>query len=677
MNLSPLPLQKFFDNAGNPLNGGLLFTYVTGTTTKIATYQDQAGTPNTNPVVLNFRGEANVWLDQTLTYKFVLAPSTDTDPPSNPIWSVDNISAAVTYASLTAQIIGQILYPRNQGEINAAVTPANFAYPIPDLRRYGCAIDGTGNNSTNIQNAILASTATGGVGYILHPGGNIAHSSQILFGNRLTVYGADRSKCVFTYTGTASAWRSTNNGSATPTPNTSGFGLVRFTGVQIITASGSNTGAAIELSACGYSYYRVDNCWLTGTFKYGLIIDGCEVSDFHDNIISVNDGTAVAGKGGGIWLVAGPDRSAGQGYGFTNVITVKDNQIDVGSGGICIIDDGGANHHFLNNNLNGGGAAAVLAAVLDFTFTGHDMENAGAQTLQYNVLVTDTQYVSGTVRVPSRAGTIEDNSFSMDMAIGGSALTFGGSTMQPGMTVQNNSFRFSLGRTGGAIDVTQLANSYCGENTDEGHQSQAHYFGIHNDVYGNKLLPPTTAPQWKPLTAYSALQNGQVVFNSPNFYVCKVSGTSAGAGGPTGTGTGIVDGTVTWDFTTNTVSPGYTQGGPIYGDSRYPNQFLAGIAVGQSSTAPVTAGGGTIATAGLGVSRVAPAGNIANVIMQAGTLAGQKCTVINESAAAGHTITFAAAGSNVALNGIADTIVGQQAASYTWDGSTNLWYRSI
>jgi hypothetical protein len=95
MNLSPLPIQKFFDNNGRPLVHGLLFTYEAGTTTKIATYKDSSGgTPNTNPIVLDFRGECRLWIDAQQSYKFVLAPRNDSDPPTNPIWSVDNITAA-------------------------------------------------------------------------------------------------------------------------------------------------------------------------------------------------------------------------------------------------------------------------------------------------------------------------------------------------------------------------------------------------------------------------------------------------------------------------------------------------------------------------------------------------------------------------------------------------------
>jgi hypothetical protein len=153
MNLSPLPIQKFFDNNGKPLVGGLLFTYAAGTTTKIATAKDQAGTANSNPIVLDYRGEANVWLDQTLTYKFTLAPVGDTDPPTKPIWTVDNISAGITYASLTAQIIGQILYPRSAAEISAGVTPTNYAINYGIVERYGAIGNDVANDNTAFASA--------------------------------------------------------------------------------------------------------------------------------------------------------------------------------------------------------------------------------------------------------------------------------------------------------------------------------------------------------------------------------------------------------------------------------------------------------------------------------------------------------------------------------------------
>lgn len=94
MNLAPLPIQKFFNNNGRPLDGGLLFTYAAGTDNKIATYKDADGVAqNTNPIELDFRGECRLWIDPTLAYKFVLSPRGDTDPPTDPIWTVDDITA--------------------------------------------------------------------------------------------------------------------------------------------------------------------------------------------------------------------------------------------------------------------------------------------------------------------------------------------------------------------------------------------------------------------------------------------------------------------------------------------------------------------------------------------------------------------------------------------------------
>jgi len=54
-----------------------------------------------------------------------------------------------------------------------------------------------------------------------------------------------------------------------------------------------------------------------------------------------------------------------------------------------------------------------------------------------------------------------------------------------------------------------------------------------------------TTAAWTITTGYTA---GQYVKNGGNVYLCTHTGTSAGAGGPSGTGTAIADGTCTWDY---------------------------------------------------------------------------------------------------------------------------------
>ena len=96
--LTPTPKQQFFDANGNPLVAGKVYTYAGGTTTPIATYTDQAGgTANTNPIILDSRGMANIWLQPTVAYKFLITDSTDVTQ-----YTTDNILVPVDDLSFSS-----------------------------------------------------------------------------------------------------------------------------------------------------------------------------------------------------------------------------------------------------------------------------------------------------------------------------------------------------------------------------------------------------------------------------------------------------------------------------------------------------------------------------------------------------------------------------------------------
>lgn len=88
---------QFFDNNGDPLNGGLLYTYAAGTTTPKATFTTAAGdVSNANPIVLDSSGRAVIFIDGA--YKFRLETSTGAL-----VRETDNIdSFEVASASATA-----------------------------------------------------------------------------------------------------------------------------------------------------------------------------------------------------------------------------------------------------------------------------------------------------------------------------------------------------------------------------------------------------------------------------------------------------------------------------------------------------------------------------------------------------------------------------------------------
>jgi len=96
--LSPTPKLQFFGTDGSPLVGGKLYTYAAGTTTPLASYTDHTGvTANTNPVILDSNGEADVWLPDTTSYKYVLKDADDVL-----LYTVDYISVPVTTNSFAS-----------------------------------------------------------------------------------------------------------------------------------------------------------------------------------------------------------------------------------------------------------------------------------------------------------------------------------------------------------------------------------------------------------------------------------------------------------------------------------------------------------------------------------------------------------------------------------------------
>lgn len=100
------PKPFWVDAAGNPAVSYKLFMYAAGSTsTKQNSYTNSTGSvANTNPIILNALGQTpnELWWDASLLYKVVLAPATDTDPPTNPIWTIDNLQGMNSGGGATA-----------------------------------------------------------------------------------------------------------------------------------------------------------------------------------------------------------------------------------------------------------------------------------------------------------------------------------------------------------------------------------------------------------------------------------------------------------------------------------------------------------------------------------------------------------------------------------------------
>jgi hypothetical protein len=141
---------QFFSNSGQPLAGGMIYTYAAGTTSPAATYTSSAGNiANTNPVVLDAYGRVpnEIWLTVGSAYKFVLQ-----DASAVQIGAWDNVSGTVGSQNVVTSISGG----------STGLTPATASIGAVTLAgTLAVANGGTGLTSIGSSGQFLISNGTG------------------------------------------------------------------------------------------------------------------------------------------------------------------------------------------------------------------------------------------------------------------------------------------------------------------------------------------------------------------------------------------------------------------------------------------------------------------------------------------------------------------------------------
>lgn len=129
--------------------------FLTGTSTPVDVWTTSAlNVAHDWPVEADAAGVLPViYLDPTVTYKTevydqndVLQPEYGADPANEQL--------------LSQSIIGELLYPQTQAEIDAGVTPTNYSYEPGDIRRYGTnTTPGTTDMTAALNSALLSNDA--------------------------------------------------------------------------------------------------------------------------------------------------------------------------------------------------------------------------------------------------------------------------------------------------------------------------------------------------------------------------------------------------------------------------------------------------------------------------------------------------------------------------------------
>jgi hypothetical protein len=252
------PKLQFFDANGNPLAGGKLYSYAAGTTTPLATYTDYGGgTANSNPVILDSRGEANVWFG-TGQYKLKLTDADDVE-----IYTVDNLNGpdAATLAVLAASSGSSLIGYINSGSGATARTVQARLRDMISVKDFGAVGDGTTNDVTAIQAAITAAAARpssgsiaglGGISgaTVYFPSGVYRINSGITIPDGVKLLGSGERATVINYYGSGSAV-------ANPTPGT----RIGKIGIMEMTIANKGSGT-IGLDLNSVSYSEFTSLWI-------------------------------------------------------------------------------------------------------------------------------------------------------------------------------------------------------------------------------------------------------------------------------------------------------------------------------------------------------------------------------------------------------------------------------
>lgn len=313
--------QQFFDDAGNPLSGGLIYSYLAGSTTPAATYTTDAGTTaHTNPIVLDAAGKVpggEIWVTQDQLYKYVVKTSAGVL-----LNTYDNVPSVTSIGDLTSPTLTPIMF----GAVGDGVTDDTVAMNAMFAAAAGRTIDGLAKSYKVTPDVIIDPYATSGVGYGLNKAwfcikncaiiqnmtiigstsfGNTFWGKQ-LAANSVHITGDCRiSSWYCAYTGLTVSGTTWFGGDLPPTSNFFGFYYNTFTSCSLGNVICDQRYGPVNLNQfneCQWGNWWVKNTgyvgWTSGSYPYQSFhmnqMLACEVYCGSGNGITAPDGNVYA-----------------------------------------------------------------------------------------------------------------------------------------------------------------------------------------------------------------------------------------------------------------------------------------------------------------------------------------------------------------------------------------------
>ena len=283
--LMPQGKQQYFSTAGTPLVGGKVWTYLAGSSTPAATYTDAGGlTSNTNPVILDSRGEASIFFDSATTYKIALQDSTGAA-----IWTQDNLVANpvnALYASTGSSLVGYL--PSGTGAVASTVqTKLRESVSDADFSTLQAAVTAAAGKRLNVYGSWTVTAAV-----------TIASNTEIVLASSALVTTATADISVFSATN-ATNIRISGPGSITKT----GTGALAYVGLILFENCTHSTVENVNFAGMQWSgvllsnssYCTVRNNHFSGSL--GTVQDSADIHVFRTSTKNVIDGNFCYGSG--------------------------------------------------------------------------------------------------------------------------------------------------------------------------------------------------------------------------------------------------------------------------------------------------------------------------------------------------------------------------------------------
>lgn len=269
--IATIPKFQFSSN-GVPMVEGTLETYFSGTTTPAATYQDQAlSIANTNPIVLDSRGECVLWLDPTKEYKFILKNKQGVTQ-----WTQDDIGGAANSATLATSIGASLIGYIDAGAgATAASVQAALRNGALNLKTFGLSLDGVTDDTAKWAQAI----ATGKHLY-WPPNSPSFVTDKVTLQNGQILQGSGRTSSYFVIDGT--------------------FNLAATSVLQL--GTGEPGAQAFDI---GFQFAQADQAVRANVTAYPPAIDGSDIPRFVIDRIRIEgayDGIKATGNAGGCYI---------------------------------------------------------------------------------------------------------------------------------------------------------------------------------------------------------------------------------------------------------------------------------------------------------------------------------------------------------------------------------------